>query len=233
MKPEERLAKLEDALRRIEDGTRDLSEQLPAMRSFAEKARKTEQALEQSRSKLAESEKREKTATVALEGIEQAIMKAMDAAKGYVHKPEYSLEERLTMMRLCRKAFSKLSAAGFDIWIPEIGDAVDPAKHTVSGRAKSKLGGDRVADVVSWGYSFPGGEARAAEVLVGDGSLARKERTEKPRAAKPKVKAGIAMVVDDKTARTKKGARKTAKKVAATPFDQLAQAANRNIQKPK
>ncbi|MEM4409454.1 MAG: hypothetical protein QXI19_12010, partial [Candidatus Caldarchaeum sp.] len=118
-----------------------------------------------------------------------------------------------------------------------IGDSVDPAKHLVRGKTRSPLSGSQVADVVSWGYKFPSGDSRPAEVLVGDASISEPEPETPPEP--PKERAGIPMLLDSeespapattgkqhepKTAKTKK-------EKTPTPFDELMKAAERNRQK--
>ena len=179
----------------------------------------TTRTLKSSRDKLTEAEK-------SLAGIEESLMKAMDAARAVLHDPGSPIETRMSMLALCQKVFAQFAAAGFAVTIPAPGEKVDPNRHNVKGSAHSKHGKAEVADVISWGYRFPSGAEHAADILVGDGTQQdQPESPPKPPSTKPS-KSGIAMVVEQEEAQAEKPKRKPIKPV--TVFDQLAEAAERN-----
>jgi len=79
--------------------------------------------------------------------------------------------------------------------------------------------------VVSWGYRFPSGVGKSAEILVGDGSLA--PTVEEPLPEEPSEKAGIKMIVEEDAGAPKAKA-KPKKKEPETMFEKLAEAAEKN-----
>jgi hypothetical protein len=86
------------------------------------------------------------------------------------------------------------------------------------------LDGTHVADVVSWGYRFPSGPGKSAEILVGDGSLAPQK--EEPLPEEPSEKEGIKMIVEDDD--QPKAKTKAKKKEPETMFEKLSEAAEKN-----
>jgi hypothetical protein len=128
------------------------------------------------------------------------------------------------MLGLAKLVFTQLKSAGFEVIIPDIGDGVDPSRHTVKGRSKSQWDGTHIADVVSWGYRFPSGAGKSAEILVGDGSLAPQK--EEPLPEEPSEKEGIKMIVEDDVEQKAKA--KAKKKEPTTMFEKLEEAAENN-----
>ena len=190
-----------------------------------QKVKKNEAELKATTASLTEIEAALATAESSLSKIEGTILEMIDVATHALHDPEIPLKGRQRMLGLAKLIFAKLKNAGFEVVIPEIGVAVDPSRHTVKGRAKSHLDGTHVADVVSWGYRFPSGAGKAAEILVGDASLA--PVAEEPLPEEPSEKAGIKMVIEEETEAPKAKA-KAKKKEPETMFDKLAEAAEKN-----
>jgi hypothetical protein len=186
---------------------------------------KSESALNATTANLAETEKSLATAEQSLDKIEGTILEMIAAATHALHDPEVPLKGRQRMLGLAKIVFAQLKTAGFEVIIPEIGEGVDPSRHTVKGRSKSQWDGTHVADVVSWGYRFPSGSGKSAEILVGDASLAPAE--EEPLPEEPSEKAGIKMIVEEDT-EAPKTKTKTKKKEPETMFERLAEAAEKN-----
>ena len=188
--------------------------------------KKSETELKTTSANLAEIEATLASAETTLSKIEGTVLEMIAAATHALHDPEVPLKGRQRMLGLAKLVFSQLKNAGFEVIIPEIGDGVDPSRHTVKGRSKSHLDGTHVADVVSWGYKFPSGAGKSAEILVGDASLA--PVAEEPLPEEPSEKAGIKMIVEEET-ETQKTKTKAKKKEPETMFEKLAEAAEKNI----
>ncbi len=221
----------EDADRRFNELQNSAEQNEAQLRDSAEKTesdlrkavKKTETELKQTAASLSQTESSLATAETALAKIEGSILEMIAAATHSLHDPEVPLKGRQRMLGLATKVFAQLKGSGFEVIIPEIGMSVDPSKHSVKGRSKSHLDGMHVADVVSWGYRFPSGAGKTAEVLVGDASLAPVE--EEPLPEEPSEKEGIKMIVEeDDTPKTKA----KAKKKPETMFEKLAEAAEKN-----
>ncbi len=230
---EKTIALLQQALEQMEAIAKTLKAQLPTLQTFAQKHAKTEEDLNNTLKQLNELQIREKNASQALKDIESALRLALDTARDNITNPKHSIEERLKLLSLCADTFAQLAKAGFEIWIPRIGDPVDPTKHVIRGKTHSPLNATQIADVVSWGYRFPSGDSRLAEVLIGDASIPTEETQPPPEP--PKERAGIPMLLP-KEEPPKKTPRKTTtpkKEKAPTPFDELMKAAERNRQKKK
>lgn len=164
----------------------------------------------------------------ALSEIEGAIKRSMDTAQKALHDHGIPVDERARLLDFARTVFEPLAASGFEVIIPALGEAIDDERHTVKGSAKSELDGTRVADIISWGHRFPSGDQRAAEVLVGDGSLVEREEQEvtEPPAA-PSAKAGISMVIPEEAEKKTQKTRK-ATSAGAGLFERLEEAARKN-----
>lgn len=187
--------------------------------------KKSEGELKSTSATLAEMEVSLASAESTLSKIESTVLEMIDAATHALHDPEVPLKGRQRMLGLAKLVFAQLKNAGFEVIIPEIGDGVDPSWHTVKGRSKSHLDGTHVADVVSWGYKFPSGAGKSAEILVGDASLA--PVAEEPLPEEPSEKAGIKMIVEEET-EAQKTKTKAKKKEPETMFEKLAEAAEKN-----
>jgi hypothetical protein len=186
--------------------------------------KKTEAELKMASTSLSDTEIALATAEKSLSKIESAILEMIAVATHALHDPEIPLKGRQRMLGLAKLVFAELKKAGFEVVIPDIGVVVDPSRHSVKGRAKSYLDGTHVADVVSWGYRFPSGAGKAAEILVGDASLA--PVADEPLPEEPSEKEGIKMMVDEEAAPKSKA--KTKKKEPETMFEKLAEAAEKN-----
>lgn len=180
--------------------------------------KKSETELKATAASLSQTESSLATAETALAKIEGSILEMIATATHSLHDPEVPLKGRQRMLGLATKVFAQLKGSGFEVIIPEIGMDVDPSRHSVKGRAKSHLDGNHVADVVSWGYRFPSGAGKTAEILVGDASLA-------PVEEEPSEKEGIKMIVEEDDTPKTKG---KAKKKPETMFEVLAEAAEKN-----
>jgi len=180
------------------------------LKKTAESLNKTESSLEMAESAVAK--------------IEGSILEMIDAATHSLHDPEIPLKSRQRMLVLATNVFDQLRGSGFEVIIPEIGTGVDPSRHTIKGRAKSHLDGTHIADVVAWGYKFPSGAGKTAEILVGDASLAPVQ--EEPLPEEPSEKEGIKMIVEEDDAPRAKSRKK---KEPATMFEKLTEAAEKNI----
>ncbi|MBA3726815.1 MAG: hypothetical protein H0W86_10270 [Armatimonadetes bacterium] len=224
MTSKETIKNIERSIEMLRQAADGLAGGLPALRKEFEAGVETKATLDKTSRLLLETESQLANVSRSLGGIEGAVLDSMSAAREGLHDPTVSLESRMEVLRLCQKLFSKLAPAGFEVDIPEIGVPVSLDRHAVKGRARSKLGSTEIADVISWGYRFPSGQSQLAEVLVGDASL-RDEAEEAAKPSPPSKKAGIAMVIDEDT---DPRAKKAAKKVPATMFDHLAEAAERN-----
>ncbi|MDQ2986110.1 MAG: hypothetical protein M3R13_05245 [Armatimonadota bacterium] len=247
MSAEEAVAKIEAVAKKLREAADDLAAASGPIGSALAAATKTEadlrdaakkteasleKAIEKSQSELkdtghalASAEKSLASAQSSLSKIEGSIMEMIDAATHALHDPEVPLKGRQRMLGLAKVVFAQLKGSGFEVIIPEIGVGVDQSRHSVKGRSKSHLDGTHVADVVSWGYKFPSGAGKSAEVLVGDASLA--PVAEEPLPEEPSEKAGIKMIVEEDTAPPKEKKQK-AKKAPETMFEILAEAAEKN-----
>jgi hypothetical protein len=188
--------------------------------------KKSETELKQTTSNLADVESSLAVAQETLSKMEATVLEMIAAATHALHDPDVPLKGRQRMLGLAKLVFAQLKSAGFEVIIPEIGDDVEPSRHTVKGRAKSHLDGTQVADVVSWGYRFPSGTGKSAEILVGDASLA--PVVDEPLPEEPSEKEGIKMIVEEDAEQTKSKT-KTKKKEPETMFEKLAEAAEKNI----
>lgn len=203
--------------------------------SFEQSKKELTSALEKTKSDLAdtkgglvETEKELASVNSALEKVESSILKMIAAATHALHDPDVPLKGRQRMLGLAKLTFAELSSSGFEVIIPEVGTPVDPSRHSVKGRAKSHHDGTTVADVVSWGYRFPSGSGKTAEILVGDASLA--PVAEEPLPEEPSEKEGIKMIVEEAPEPPKEKARAKPKKEPTTMFEKLAEAAEQNVQ---
>ena len=187
---------------------------------------KTEGELKSTSASLTEAERSLQTAEASLSKIESTIIEMIAAATHELHNPDVPLKGRQRMLGLAKTVFAQLKTAGFEVIIPEVAEGVDPSRHTVKGRAKSHLDGTHVADVVSWGYKFPSGAGKTAEILVGDSSLA--PVADEPLPEEPSEKEGIKMIVEEDVEAPKAKA-KAKKKEPETMFEKLAEAAEKNI----
>jgi uncharacterized membrane protein YdfJ with MMPL/SSD domain len=215
-------ARIEEAVLRLDEALKSLRDGLPTIKSEIDAASATKSKLERTTQMLMEAEATLSDTAKSLEGIESAVLAAMSTARDITHDPSLGLDTRMQMLKLCQAVFSSFDSAGFKIHIPEIGSDVNPEIHTVKGKAKSSLGKNSIADVISWGYQFPSKSGQLAEVLVGDGTLG--EEPAPTAKAKPESKSGIAMVLDDPP----EPSPKRTKKPSGSIFDQLAEAAERN-----
>ena len=222
MSAEEAAKQVEQSIEMLRKAADALAQGLPHLQRELKQSSETKANLDRTSKLLVEAEGQLSTVSDSLAKIESAILQSMNTAKDGLHDPSISLDTRLQMLKVCKELFAKLAAAGFYVTIPEIGASVDMNLHNVKGKARSKLGKSEIADVIAWGYSFPSGQSQLADVLVGDASLLESE--EEPVAHAPTAKAGIAMVLDEETARQKQ----TTKKTPDTLFDKLAEAAERN-----
>lgn len=217
-------AELRETSARSEAELRSSSEKTVAELKKAFK--KSEGDLKSTSTSLSEAETSLANAENSLAKIESTIIEMIGVATHALHDPEVPLKGRQRMLGLAKQIFAQLKSAGFEVIIPEIGVGVDPSRHTVKGRAKSHWDGTHVADVVSWGYRFPSGAGKSAEILVGDASLA--PVAEEPLPEEPSEKAGIKMIVEEDTESPKTKA-KTKRKEPVTMFEKLAEAAEKNI----
>lgn len=213
----------DDAEKRFSDLQTQAKQNEDALRDAANKS---EEQLKKTSASLSETETSLANAASALEKIEKSILEMIAAATESLHDPEIPLKSRQRMLGLATKVFAQLQGSGFEVIIPEIGKPVDPSRHTVKGRAKSSLDGTQVADVVSWGYRFPSGAGKTAEILVGDASLAPVK--EEPLPEEPSEKEGIKMIVEEGSP-PKEKAKAKAKKEPETMFEKLAEAAEKNV----
>ena len=221
---EKREKELRESFEQNEAQLRSASEKTEA--DLLKAYNKTEGELKATSKSLTEAEKSLKTAEASLGKIEVTIIEMISAATHALHDPEVPLKGRQRMLGLAKLVFAQLKEAGFEVIIPEVAEGVDPSRHTVKGRAKSHLDGTHVADVVSWGYRFPSGAGKSAEILVGDGSLA--PVADEPLPEEPSEKEGIKMIVEEDV-ETPQSKAKTKKKQPETMFDILAEAAEKNI----
>lgn len=172
---------------------------------------------------------REETLGSAVSRIESAMHSAIKVARESVSDPSLSPEERVHLHACVSRVFGEFGSAGFDVFAPEIGSSFDESQHVCVGTAQSSLGPEAIADVVAWGYSFPSGDRRPAEVLVGSGSKSEEVAgSPAPDVSDAASKAGIAMRLEESKTPEKK------RKVTAEGgglFEHLAEAAKRNQQK--
>jgi hypothetical protein len=222
--PPKGTADIKSALDSLKAAVSALADAFPDIeRRFAE-ADAAESEIAKLRVRAESAEQSAKSALDSLSAMESAVLQSMDAAKEFVFKSSTTLEAKVEMLDLCRQSLQGLKGAGFDIWIPRIGDRIDPDMHVVRGRAKSEFGSEAVADVVTWGYRFPSGAGQSAEVLSGDGSVKRVADEEAPP-PKPASKAGIEMVVPDSPGAKPK--HRKSKAEDSSLFDQLSEAAKK------
>lgn len=224
MTPEERTAVIENAIAALKQAADSLSSALPELRAELKSASEDRQQLDSTSRMLMEAEAQLSKVSASLDSIEDAVLEAMSTAREGLHDPAVPLQTRIEAAKICKRIFQSLSSAGFIINIPEVGQELATELHNVKGRAKSKLGKSEIADVITWGYTFPSGRGQLADVLVGDGSLAEEEE---PEPMQHTAQEGIAMVLDEAPHTTKK---KTAAKAGDSLFDHLAEAAERNKQ---
>lgn len=214
---------IEQAIESLKAAADAIASGLPAVRKELVSAAELRTNFDAVSRTLAEANAQLGTAAKALDSIEASLIASMDEAMNIVHDKTHSVETRKALLHLCQQAYTKLAAAGFNINIPSIGQPIDTRIHTPKGKAKSIHGDNVIADVIRWGYSFPSGQGRLAEVLAGDGSLSEEsEKAAKP--SQPSSKAGISMVLDEDEA----GQGKHKKAKPTTLFEQLAEAAERN-----
>lgn len=222
------LEEFERAAEQMQEAAALLKVRLPALKKAMRAADAALEETDALRRSHAEALERLDQFTSALSEVEGAIKKAMEAAQKVLHDHDIPVDERARLLDLVRAMFESLARAGFEVIIPAIGEEVDDAMHTVKGSAKSKLDGSKVADIISWGYRFPSGDRRTAEVLVGDGSLNQQEQEEVPEPpAAPSAKAGISMVVPEVTDKKTTKARKSPTK-GSDLFERLEEAARKN-----
>jgi hypothetical protein len=222
------LEEFERAAEQMQEAAALLKVRLPALKKAMRAADAALEETDALRRSHAEALERIDQFASALSGIEGAIKKSMEAAQKALHDHGIPVDERARLLHLVRETFGPLSIAGFEVIVPVIGEAIDDTKHTVKGSAKSELDGTKVADIISWGYRFPSGDQRTAEVLVGDGSLIEQEEREpaEPPAA-PSAKAGISMVVSDEDDKRTTKARKAPAR-GSDLFERLEEAARKN-----
>lgn len=222
------LEEFERAAEQMQEASALLKVRLPALKKAMRAANAALEETDALRRSHAEALERIDQFASALSEIEGAIKNSMEAGRKVLHDHGIPVDERARLLDLVRAMFDPLAKAGFEVIIPAIGEEVDDAKHTVKGSAKSDLDGTKVADIISWGYRFPSGDARPAEVLVGDGSLIQQEEQEQPeQPAAPSAKAGISMLVPDETDKKTTKARKPPAK-GSDLFERLEEAARKN-----
>ncbi len=225
MKEFERLEKIAatvDSLAALRDS---LDDDIESLKAIVDKKDALAAKLSILETELKQSKLSEKSALEALEKIENGILDVMNRAQKAMLSKEHSVADKLKLLAHTRATFEGLKSIGFEIWIPSIGDKVDSERFSVQGKAESELGGDRVADVISWGFKFPSGKGQLAEVLVGDGSGKKQEKkTETPKP--PSAKAGISMLFDEPE--TPKKQKEKPKSESESLFDSLAEAAKKN-----
>jgi len=235
MNPSETLQKLSQAIQQIRDGLENASHLLPTLNEIGTKAKEAEELEE----RIEDLEARGTAAKEALEKFEDALAKAIRKANEETVNPQFDLDTRLHVMDVFRKAFSELANVGIRVWIPRIGDPVDPEKHLVRGRAENGGYSDEVADVLTWGFRFPTGLHQHAEVLVGNRSRIEEtpeEKEEEPvgPGGIPQPKAGISMVLDEEpmSVGSEPAASRNKRNTAEEDlFEKLREAAQKNTQK--
>lgn len=220
---------IEESLENIRRSTVTLSDGLAEMRKRVLKADRLTEELDQERSRLKKIENELNKFKQAVSNIEDSVCGAMESARNGAYSPDLPVELRTRLLDIFRSVFSELQSAGIEVIIPKLGEQIDPRKHAVKGRAKSSLSGDEVADVITWGYLFPSGAVREAEVLVGDGTQVESEKDPPVKRQPTKVK-GIAMIVDEDSSSTKTS-KKPSVKTGGALFDKLAEAAEKNKDK--
>jgi uncharacterized glyoxalase superfamily protein PhnB len=221
--------RIEESLESIRRSTVILSENLVEMRKKALQADRLLDDLNKEKSRLNAMEADLNKLTQAVSNIEDSVRSAMESARKGAYSSDLSVELRTRLLDMFRHVFSELQSAGIEVIIPKLGDKIDPRKHAVKGRAKSPLSSDEIADVITWGYSFPSGAVREAEVLVGDGTQASSEQEPSVKPQPTKVK-GIAMIVEEDS-ETPKTRKKSSVKTGGALFDKLAEAAEKNKDK--
>ncbi|HWP31104.1 MAG TPA: hypothetical protein VNK96_05195 [Fimbriimonadales bacterium] len=234
MNPSETLQKLSQAIQQIRSGLENASVLLPVLDTISAKAKEAEELEE----RIKDLEARGTAAKEALEKFEDALAKAIRKANEETVNPQFDLDTRLNLMDVFRKAFSELANVGIRVWIPKVGEPIDPEKHLVRGRAENGGYSDEVADVLTWGFRFPTGLHQHAEVLVGNLSRVEEtsEKEEEPvgPGGIPQPKAGISMVLDEETDSDESEAATSQKKGKTAEedlFEKLREAAQKNTQK--
>lgn len=222
------LEEFEQAAGQMQEAAALLKVRLPALKKALRQADLAIQETDALRRSHADALERIDQFASALSEIEGALKHGMQAAQKALHNHAIPVEERARLLDFARAVFEPLAKAGFEVIIPALGETIDDAQHSVKGSAKSELDGTKVADIISWGYRFPSGDQRTAEVLVGDGSLVEHEEREQAEApAPPTAKAGISMVVpDDAKKRPSKKPKTTTS--GADLFERLEEAARKN-----
>lgn len=218
-----------EALEAVKAGVARLDAALAAVLDDVRSLRDVRAQLADLRGGFESIKSRAESLDAAVAKIEAALHSAMNVARDSVCDPSLSPEDRVRLHACVARVFSEFGQAGFEVYAPEIGSRLDESRHACVGTAKSSLGPEEIADVVAWGYSFPSGDRRLAEVLVGSGSpnveVEEPDTQDAPSAAP---KAGISMRLDEPKAPEKK---KKATAGAGGLFDQLAEAAKRNQKK--
>jgi hypothetical protein len=225
----EPIDELQAALDAIQSAGEKLQANIPKTRKEIERARGLESDLASAQSELGDARRNLDTAVRALDSIEAALLDAMEVAKRRIYDAKLGIDAKFEMLKIMRDTLSRLGPAGFEIWIPELGEPVDPDKHIVRGKAKSEFGATQVGDVVTWGYRFASGKGQAAEVLVGDGSMAEKEAQEEEPPKNKTDKAGISMILPEEPEQASPKKKRPA--TGEGLFDHLAEAAKRNKEK--
>lgn len=221
------LDEFERAAEQMQEAAALLKVRLPALKKALRAADAAVEETDTLRRTHAEALERLDQFASALSEIEGAIKQALDSTQKALHDHSIPIDERARLLDLARSTFEPLARAGFEVIIPSLGENLNDERHVVKGSAKSELDGTKIADIISWGYRFPSGEEKKAEVLVGDGSLSESKETPTETPAPPSAKAGISMVVpDDETKRASKP-HKTPTGSAGL-FERLEEAARRN-----
>ncbi len=225
----EPVEEIQAALDAVVQAGETLEANLPKLKKQLERMRGLEADLAATQNELADGRKNLDTAVRALDSIEAALLDAMEVAKRRIYDAKLSIDAKFEMLKIVRDTLARLGPAGFEIWIPELGEPIDPDKHIIRGKAKSEHGSTQVGDVVTWGYRFASGKGQAAEVLAGDGSMAEHDTPKEEPPKKKTDKAGISMVIPDEQAPA--APKKKKPTTGEGLFDNLAEAAKRNKDK--
>lgn len=225
---EELLNDLEAAAESLQDAAAVLQVKLPKLRKAFEKSAQAAEELHAVQQNLEALEARLEEYTHALAELESCVLDSLQDAQAFLHDHAIPVAERERLLDLVRKIFRPLERAGFQLIIPSLGDRLDDEVHAVKGRARSALGADQVADIVTWGYSFPSGATKKAEVLVGDGSVVEQPPAPDTEPAEPTPKEGIAMVLDPSQETKKANPPGVASEKGTSLFEKLEEAAKRN-----
>jgi molecular chaperone GrpE (heat shock protein) len=219
---------LESALEALHEAAATLQVKLPKVRKAYEKAAEATEQLQAARRQLESLEARLEKYATALAELESCVLDSIQDAQAYLHDHSIPVAERERLLDLVRKLFRPLERAGFQLIVPSIGDTLDDERHAVKGRARSPFGAQQIADIVAWGYRFPSGEERKAEVLVGDGSVMEQPAELEPEPAAPAPKEGITMVLDPAGPAKKAKPPGVASEKGTSLFEKLEEAAKRN-----